>query len=263
MSFSQLALSTTRGFNSAGVHEVTGDEYDVRGFDRHGINLNGTRYDARGFDFLGRYRNGGMYNERGFNALGVHCNWTAYDEAGIDDGITMMRFQLSQCPICEDHMCYCRREQLCNLTPQQGCGILGPDELCYCGRNPIISDIDLPTPEGSQLEAQCECGLAWVCTVGPRTIAEMAAKTASRVLAQRNEFSEYCYEGPAMGGGGGGGLDEDWRDRYDEDRDRYDDSDDDRDRYEDRDEDYHASFGCCGDHSGPFFCDCNANRDDY
>ena len=233
MKFNQLVLSLTRGFSSADVHEVTGDAHDVRGFDRHGVNLNGTRYDARGFDALGRHCTGGMYNQRGFNSIGFTRNGTAFDDEGHDDGLTMARFQNTECRNCEAHMCPCRRAALCDLNPQTECGIPGPDGLCL-------------------------------------------------------------YEGPAAGGGGGGSKDgyygaygcRDKEDDRSEDDRRYEEDDrseddyhyeedpyyaycDARECYEQYDdhyeeeEDYHASFGCCGDHSGPAFCDCNANRDDY
>ena len=200
MKFSQLVLSLTRGFGSADVHEVTGDTHDVRGFDCHGVNLNGTRYDARGFDALGRHCTGGMYNQRGFNALGFTRNGTAFDDEGHDDGLTMARFENTECRNCEARMCPCRREDLCDLNPQPA----GDSKDGYYGAYGCREKEDDRSEDEDSYE--------------------------------EDSYYAYC----------------DARECYEE----YDD------RYEEE-EDYHESFGCCGDHSGPFFCDCNDNRDDY
>lgn len=55
------------------------DDFNLDGWRRDGINLNGTRYDSNGFNFFGfnedgMHWNGTRYDTRGFNLEGYHMN---------------------------------------------------------------------------------------------------------------------------------------------------------------------------------------------
>mgnify|MGYP004633788977 CR=1 FL=1 len=87
------------GFNSEGVHEITGERYNVFDFDKNGKHKNGTMLDDSRRDVDG-YINGVIYdykaavarcgkdgfNRRGFNVLkNIHRKTgTAYDPEGFD-----------------------------------------------------------------------------------------------------------------------------------------------------------------------------------
>ncbi|MEO0732494.1 MAG: fibronectin type III domain-containing protein, partial [Bacteroidota bacterium] len=65
----------------------TETKLDARGFDDAGIHyLTGTEFDPYGFDRAGNYQgqNGQTTDPRGFNAEGTHTNGTNYDDSGCD-----------------------------------------------------------------------------------------------------------------------------------------------------------------------------------
>jgi hypothetical protein len=84
-----IEKSDKNGFNSEGLHEGTGTNYDNEGYDSEG-------YDSVGFNAEGLHKDTGSnynpegydkegYNNEGFNLLGIHkITGTNYNEAGFN-----------------------------------------------------------------------------------------------------------------------------------------------------------------------------------
>ena len=72
------------GFNSWGIHKVTGTKYDENGYDSEGYY--GGRYDRKGFDRRGIHKDTHRrYNQEGFDVKGIHkATGTRYNENGYD-----------------------------------------------------------------------------------------------------------------------------------------------------------------------------------